>query len=406
VKGEGEFMSKILFIGKDDKLAREYQFKDQVSQFIQCSIDVIDETVHYDAVILSDEIEFGVQVADLEQFQVRFADAKMFYLISNTPRTSLIDNKILRCKQLGITPIPPRQSGTQIIEKIMVELYGTDVLSRAKKIVAIFGVFGQQGTTMSSHCIATKLVEMANVKVAVVNLDHFNPSNLYLKNRAATLDEIYTQINDNRSVLHAEHLLSIMYKEEERGYYYLGGNQDYTKRDFYNSDDINYLIDMLYQEFDILVLDAGSNPENNLTMQALFRADMKLLIAQQRERTNSVWKKINQDIFSRVSLQPEEFLMITNRSHPDLPLSPKTLENLLGVTEIARLPDVGIEGAFCEHDKKLLLEVRDNGKRMKINEEYEKVAQMILERFNLNIAIKQRKSEGSSWMFWNKKIKA
>lgn len=399
-------MSRLLFIGKDDRLAREYQFKDQGSQILQSSPDLIEDTLEYDAIVVSDEPEHGVLLTELKEMRERFPQTKMFYLISNSPRTSLVDNKFLLCRQLGIIAMPPRQSRTYLVEQIMVELYGSDVLSKAKKIVTIFGVFGQQGKTMSSHCLGTKLAELANIKVAVVNLDHFNPSNLYLKNRATTLDEIYTQINDNRSILRSEHLISIMHKEDERGYYYLGGNQDFTKRDFFDSDDIDHLIDLLYQEFDIVILDAGANPENNLTMQALFRADIKLLVAQQRERTNYVWKKINQDIFSRVSIYAEEFLMITNRYHPDLPLSPKTMENILGVTEIARIPDVGIEGVFCEHDKKLLLDVRDNAKRMKINEEYRKVAQIILERFHLNIALKQRSQEGASWRFWSKKGRA
>lgn len=389
---------KTLFIGNIEALS--YELAGNLSGFDPVTVtkDILPED-KFDLVIINDNHVPSYELRDLKE---KYNSVPVFYLISYDIRQAVIDNKADVCRNLEITPILPKLSVKQQTDLIIAYLKGDYNRDRDKKVATFISTHAQSGLTQAILSTAAKIAEISNYSTVVCSLTSSNPASLYLQAYGTTLNDLYTSIDNNRSVLKSSDLKNLLHLDS-KGFYFLPGNQDYTKRNHYHIDDIEYLIDMLCEEFDIVLIDAGHDPDTNLTIQALLKADIKFVNTTQQPIGSLLWRKMNEDIFGRyLNISPDEFLMIVNKYSNDIPRREiKTLETEMGVTEIARIPDCGDEGILCELNRSLLYDVKNNAYRKALHEAYFKLSKMILERFNLWEEPTSGKEEKRAWP-WRK----
>ncbi|MGF7033426.1 cellulose biosynthesis protein BcsQ [Paenibacillus mucilaginosus] len=389
-------MSKrFLFIGEDSSLRRELQEYDQDTEFYAYrSTEAFDRTVEYDFVLISDRevqsMALGGFVQDLKAHQI-------FYLISNGPKSNIVENKVALCKQHGIKPILPKQTTTQILQRVL----GLTGKSQGyRNVCSVLGTHPQVGTTMITLSMAKQMAE-AGQKVGVLGLNQFNSGKVYYENYVGnTLDEMYTQIADRKQILKSSELLNYMHFDEDRKYHYLAGNQDFAKRGYFQSEDIEHLISMAAEQFDVVLLDVGFSPCNNLTLQGLFKSDTKLLVGSQQPISAIMWQQMNNDILNLLSISADEFLLVVNRYNADFPMDTKALQNLMNVPTIGAIPDLGIDGTICEMEKKLLVESRNKTARKRAEMGIESLVTIVNERIAGTQAMARTAKEKSG--IWNR----
>lgn len=371
---------KVLFLGNAEQLA--YEMAGRVADFENHTLtkELLDGKESYDVAVIQDK---EVPIYELREVSERLSGAMIFYVVSYDVREQSIENKINTCRESDVIPIGPRLSNTQMVDQILRQVQGEDDHERVRKIVTFLGTHGRSGLSQTVLGTAAKLVEICAYSVVVLSLTSSNPPSVFFSNAIGiTLNELYTQISNNRQVIKSGDLKNLLY-EDPRGFHFLAGNQDYTKRNHYQLDDIEYLIDMLCSEFDIVLIDAGHDPDTALTIQALQKADIKFLNVTQVPTSAILWKKMYEDILDRyLGISPDEFQMIVNFYTPDIPKRDiKILESEFGMIEIIRIPDIGNEGAVCEVNKSLLYDLKRY--RKVIGGAYQKLSMTILQRLDL-----------------------
>lgn len=372
---------KVLFLGNSEQIAFELAGRKTHIDHFTTTKDLFDREEDVEVIIVQDK---EVPIFELRTMVEKMRDATFFYIISyDVRREAAIENIINICRELNVIPIGPKLSTIQKVDLILNHLDGQDDSSREKKIVSFLGTHARSGLSNLVFGTAVKLCEISEYSVVVLSLASSNPPDVFFSQPTGiTLNELYTQINNNRSVIKSADLKNLLY-EDERGFYFLAGNQDFTKRNHYHLDDIEYLIDMLYAEFDIVLIDAGHDPDTALTIQALLKSDMKFLNVTQHPTSSLLWKKMNEDILGRyLEITPDEFQMIINFYSPDVPRRDgRTLEGEFGMAEIARIPDCGLEGVVCEINRTLLYDIKSYKKHLQNT--YQKIAMTILQRFDM-----------------------
>ena len=368
-------MKKILFIGEDANLRKEYQKFDPESDFITAKASDASRNEEYDIMIISDK---EVQPLTLSAFAQDLKSKQKYYLISNSPKTSIIENKIALCKQHGIKPIHPRLTISQIIQRIL------GIASKARglrNVCAVLGTHPQVGVTTVALNLAKKIAESSEQTVCVLGLNQFNPGTVFVENYVGnTFDEMYAAIVDNRQSIKPSDLLNYMHFDDGRKFHYLAGNQDFTKRGYFKSEVIEQVISAASEQFDIVILDIGFSPCNNVTLQGLIKSEVKLLVGNQQSVSSKMWSQMNSDILRLLGITADEFLLLVNRYQLDLPIDSKALQNIMEVPVIATFPDFGVEGIICEIEKKLLCESRDKGVKKKANDGYKELGDIVLGR--------------------------
>lgn len=368
-------MKKILFIGEDSNLRWEYQQFDPETDFITAKASEASRNEEYDILIISDR---EVQPLMLSTFAQDFKAKQKFYLISNSPKSTIIENKIALCKQHGIKPIHPRQTNSQIIQRVL----GITSKSRGlRNVCAVLGTHPQVGTTTIALNLAKKLTENDEHTVCVLGLNQYNPGITFVENYVGnTFDEMYASIVDNRQGIKPGDLVNYMHYDDERKFHYLAGNQDFTKRGYFKSEEVEHVITAAAEQFDIVILDVGFSPCSNVTLQGLIKSEVKLLVGNQQPVSAKQWGQMNNDILRLLGITTDEFLLVVNRYNLDLPVDSKALQNIMEVPVIETIPDFGVEGLICEIEKKLLCESRDKTVKKKANADFETLGDIVVER--------------------------
>ncbi|MCY9665861.1 hypothetical protein M5X11_12940 [Paenibacillus alginolyticus] len=368
-------MKKVMFIGEDSNLRREYQQFDTETDFIFAKASEASRNEEYDILIISDR---EVQPLMLSAFAQDFKAKQKFYLISNSPKNSIIENKIALCKQHGIKPIHPRQTNSQIIQRVLGIASKTRGL---RNVCAVLGTHPQVGATTIALNLAKKISESNEHTVCVLGLNQYNPGITFVENYVGnSFDEMYASIVDNRQIIKPSELVNYMHYDDERKFHYLAGNQDFTKRGYFKSEEVEHVISAAADQFDIVLLDVGFSPCNNVTLQGLIKSEVKLLVGSQQPVSAKLWSQMNNDILRLLGITTDEFLLVVNRYNLDLPIDSNALQNIMEVPVIEAIPDFGVQGMICEIEKKLLCESRDKNVKKKANAGFDALGNIVLGR--------------------------
>lgn len=390
-------MRKVLFIGNDERLRREYLLNEPDCDFVMEKLEhAVNRMLAYDVLILSD---LEVQPKDLSRIVEDMPAGQTFYLISNSYKPSIIDNKISICRQNQIIPIHPKLTIAQIVQYLMG--LAPEEHAAARRAIAIMGSHAQIGTTMITLSLAAKLAE--TMSVAVLGLNSFNPGNTFMDYNGLSLDELYNQIAGNTNLLQSDEIVSFMHRHPS-GFYYLCGNQDFTKRNHFRSDHIDQLVELFRQSFDCVLLDIGCSPDTNLAIQGLLNAGTKILLTTQQPTAHRIWQRMNTDILRYLNVVPEEFLLVVNKYKSDLPLNSRSIEHNMGIPLLETIPDFTIEGEICEIEGKLLIESKDRVVKRQSEEAVSRIASSIRQHIGMESPASGGERRRSA--LWRKLVRA
>lgn len=342
--------------------------------------DINDRT---DILIISDGL---VKANEIIEYRELLEAKYIFYMVSSE-NFNYTENNVLLANNVNI--IPPKLTLHQIVKRVC-----DTVLINVKEDNNIFVFYGADekvGTTMISQSVAEMISQNKDLRVFYTFLGG-TPGVDYLNaNFTMSLDDIKVKLFNN--ILSVNELLDACVKF--KNLYVLKGVVSLLYRRHYHPKHIEHLLKLLSKEFDVVIIDAGSNIELGMTIGALNSTPNKFLVATQQEKSLCNFNIIKEQIFSKLKIN--NFMLIVNKY-----IENDTLYNPFQVAEtykspfLCKLPYLEW-GWQCEKEKRTLLNFN--------NAEYVKGIEAIVSVIskNLNIEFGEVQVNKSSWF---KKLKS
>lgn len=345
--------------------------QDQMSQFQTCEI-----------ILLSDS-----EIADyeLDQWTQKFEGCKLGYLSSYEADVAMLADRVLTCKRLGITYLPPKRTVEQLIEEIGKVFLHLSVTEPGGKVISFIGTLGQVGVTATVLSLADQLMQGTNdIKVGVIGFNCSSPGDHLFVYEGSYLNELV-----QGKEITAEEMQTHMHQHES-GFFYLAGNRDLTKKYRFPSDQIQSWITTARQLFDIVLIDAGSAVDNNLCLQAILHADMRVVITTTQPSALMHWQR-QQELLHVLAPELSFMLLVNKGDHSGA----RQLQQALKLPLLGWLPDIP-RGWEFELERQLLTTTD----HMKYRDQLQAITTLLQERFQLSPRLLHGKT-----VWWKRRAK-
>jgi Flp pilus assembly CpaE family ATPase len=355
---------KIHLVSNNENLRRKLL---NVTYFQEVIMDTSLDEIKEEITIIDDKI---ININDLLKNADKITSNYIFYKIT-------LDNFKFSTKSIlesnNIIMLQPYMTEENIVEYICSEIIKKNNLTINKNIVTFFGADSKVGTTQVAQCIAEKIVEKSDARVCLVFLDGEAGTDYIDIDFKNNIDTIKIKLISELAT--TEEIFDIAEKIKEN-FYIIEGTKSILYRKEYQPKHIEYLLNTLSIECDLVVIDAGSNIDRAMPISALTATNHRYLVTTQQK--NSLRRYMEKKpILEKLSL--DDFQLIVNKHIPD-----GSLPTAYDVSKLYEQPYLSkIE--FCkyalqaENDRKSLIHYNDKDIIKDIN----KLADTIINQNNL-----------------------
>lgn len=310
-------------------------------------------SIEIDAVLLDGKT---FDLDDLKRIREQFPNIPVYYL-PDTVKSDVIMRNITRlCSAYRVKVINEYTTEEQVVEMIMNELTNKeDYMS--KRIISFFGTHSGAGVTTTVLSLARALSMKVEERVLVLSLNSWDPADYFYNYKGQYLNDLKVDLKTHN--LTPSRLSEAVYYY--RSFYHLAGNRDIKMQRFYQPDEIEHLINVAKEVFDVLLIDGGTHFDTAPTVQAYLSSNLRFLITNQEEKGyRGYFPYVFQQLIEPSGGKSEDFMLIVNKFHPSNTLiNEKSLEEELGMTRVATLPDMGEMGDMAAYQKNLLYDLGD-----------------------------------------------
>ena len=336
----------ILLISRNEKIKfslletgyfKDVAVSDSLSSRLLTGVDIL---------ILDDKVILYSRY--IQNYALYFKKIKSnFYITSDIETYATIYKKL---SSYGIIVLPPELTGKQICDKICSAT--VERFSVAKSIACFWGAGQGAGVEMLSTSIAQVLSGITGKDTALLILNG-DEGISYINPESAThgLSDIKDKLKNN--ILSGEELKNTCIKR--RKLYILPGEKDIYSVRYYHPDDIEKLISLSLEVFDVVLINCGS-VVNGMNISALNSASFKYLITTQSDKYYRNFKRLKDQIFSNLGINASDFSLIINKYiDSDGLLNEIDIARNYGMYLIGTVPHLDYEvGLAAERDRKTL----------------------------------------------------
>lgn len=245
----------------------------------------------------------------------------------------------------------------QVVEDIINQITNkSDYLS--KRIISLFGTHSGAGVTTTTLNLARSLSQRVEEKVLVLSLNSWDPADYFYHYKGQYLNDLKVDLNThNLTVARLSEAVSY-----HQSFYHLAGNRDIKMQRFYQPAEIEHLIKVAQQIFDVILIDGGTHFDTAPTVQSYLSSNLRFLVTNQEEKGyRGYFPYVFHQLIEPSGGKSEDFMLVINKFQPSNTLiSEKTLEEELNITKVATLPDMGDLGSMAAFQKKLLYDLSES----------------------------------------------
>lgn len=276
-----------------------------------------------DIVICTNEI---VRLHELDKLKAAFPKSEIFFLDTKM-HISSFNHASLVCEQNGIELLHPRSTGKSIGNRLL-ELIGVEIEGK-KNLIGFFGTSSGIGVTSIAGEFSRSMAK-SGLKVLMLGLNLLDPG--WNEKPKASLDQWRTKLSGR--VLRESDFNDCV---EYDGFSYLPGNYDYIGAQEYSEEEIERLLEVAHNIYDVVVGDFGSYPDSAAWAVGINSSNIKYLVSKPNDRYKAE-RILN--VASHFSVQPSDFYLICNRSNSfsDSGITPKLLATELKVPMLMEIP--------------------------------------------------------------------
>lgn len=281
----------------------------------------IDEKTEYGNLIVSDRL-YGInRLIEIVDNGLK-ADRIIYLLSSNMSSQSGYNSLAALLKSHNINVLPPKLTDTQILMKFcdLINLQERKI----NNVAVLFGADSKVGTTITSLALAENLADQSEGNVAVLNLSghvSFPYVDFY---ESKGLDSIRSKVFNK--ILSQDELKEAMVQNRDlKNLYILPPGRTLIDFKYYGTDHIEYVINMAAAMFDVVIVDAGWYPHNNLYFGALNSTPNRYLVTTQEDASANAHFIIRQQVLDEYNItvkrnevdlkvdHPENIMLIVNK---------------------------------------------------------------------------------------------
>lgn len=308
-------------------------------------------TIEVDAILLDGEIIYPDQFGSIREI---YPTIPVFFK-PRAVNSDIIMRDISRlCGAYKIKLINEFLTEAQTVEEIVNQITNKqDYLS--KRIVSFFGTHSGAGVSTTVLNLARSLSQKADEKVLVLSLNSWDPSDYFYHYNGHYLNDLKVDLKTcNLTPARLSEAVAF-----NQGFYHLAGNRDIKMQRFYQPAEIEHLIKVAQQIFDVILIDAGTHFDTAPTVQTYLSSNLRFLVTNQEEKGyRGYFPYVFQQLIEPSGGKSNDFMLIVNRFQPaNTMISEKLLEEELNMTKAATLPDMGDLGSMAAFQKKLLYDI-------------------------------------------------
>lgn len=254
---------------------------------------------------------------------------------------------------------------SQVADEIINELSGVTAKKKGGKVVGLFGTHSGAGLSTTVMNIARVLATETVDSVAVLSLNPWDTADYFYDYSGMYLNEIKTELATKN--MSKERLKDSM--NHRKRFWQLAGNKDIKLQRYFTTEEIEYLISLARETFDIVLLDAGCHFDNACYGQAFALSDMKFLVTNQDMKGfRNYWGLIRDQILKPIQVPESEYMLIVNNYVKNYNLiSDKDIADELGMYLLTTIPSAGDLGNISVRHHKALYDMADLGYKTALN---------------------------------------
>jgi len=293
---------KLTLVSTDNELLKELDNVEEFSEVMQIVDPDSIKSLDSDVLVISDLL---VDLNDLMlECKLDEKHKTIFYMLSNRKNIEEVKNIKNICESYSFNVIPPKMTVSQITKEIVKILFPK---SFEKKKVAVFiGADDKVGVTMTAQSTAECIAKNSELKVGFLCLSH-KRNNTYMTN-VNSVDVLKGKLTND--LLTKNDILDACYKKDNL--YMLSGIHNYLEMRKYSIKNIERLLNLALEAFDIVIVDAGSSLDNPLTVGALKFTNNVLFVTTQQESAKTSFEN-NSSIYDNLLLNRHNFMLIVNK---------------------------------------------------------------------------------------------
>lgn len=333
---------KICLISNSSELVKAFEdthLFEKISVYHKLQ-DIQDE----DAIIISDDLvsqnELLAYLADYGQ-----DNQHIYYLLASFNDLKLVHNIVSICVSRGIETIPPKQTVNQIVNRIVSRFFPES--SDTSMVAAFLGADSKVGTTMIAQSVAEAISMNTCQKVGLFFLN--KKHSLDFINSNVTLDSLKSKMFNK--LLGPEELAEFCIKKGNL--FILPGPDNMLEQRQYTPEHVEILLELSSEFVDVIIIDAGSDIDNGLSLGALNSSNAKYLVTTQQESAKIQFNRMKNQIFQSLQIKPAEFMGVINK-YVDMPgaVKPSELSDQYSFTMAGVIPYMGLSGYQAEYERK------------------------------------------------------
>ena len=281
----------------------------------------IDEKTEYGNLVVSDRL-YGInQLIEIVNNGLK-ANKIVYLLSSNMSSQSGYNSLAALLKSHNISVLPPKLTDTQILIKFcdLINLQERKI----NNVAVLFGADSKVGTTITALAMAESLADQSEGNVAVLNLSGHVSFPYVDFDESKGLDSIRSKVFNK--ILTQDELKEAMVQSRDlKNLYILPPGRTLIDFKYYGTDHIEYVINMAAAMFDVVIVDAGWYPHNNLYFGALNATPNRYLVTTQEDASANAHFIIRQQVLDEYGITvkrnevntkvdyPENIMLIVNK---------------------------------------------------------------------------------------------
>lgn len=337
-------MPHIGFLCSDNSLYNGFKKIEQFQDFKILKSLTDTEIKDVDILIISDKFLSSNEL--IKDQEILSNINHVFYMISSENYNYSLEG-ILKANKIHV--IPPRLTETQIILMVTSKVFGN--IRSNDNVFVFFGADNKVGTTMVSQAVAERLSSLNdNLKILYTSFSGSTGVEYFSSAFPVGIDNIKVKLLNNLLNINEVYDACINVKNN---LYVLKGTELFAERRHYHVKHVENFLNLIKNEFDIIIIDAGSNIELGLTIGSLRATNNKFLVATQQAKATNHYLSMETQVLSK--LQIKDFMLIVNQEIQNniLP-SPFSIAEQFKMTLLTTVPYLEY-GWQCEKDHHTLL---------------------------------------------------
>lgn len=305
-------------------------------------------TISISAIVLDGEIYDIHQLSELREL---YPDTPVFYKPKSINSDVIMKTLTRLCAAHKVKMLSEYNTWEQTVHEIMNQLSDRESFI-SKRLIGFFGSHSGAGVSTTVLNVGRSLSKRVEEKVLILSLNSWDPSDYFYDYKGQYLNDL--KIDLKTQSLSPARLQEGVSKHES--FYHLAGNRDIKMQRFYQPHEIQHLIQVAQEIFDVILIDAGTHFDTAPTIQTYLSSNMKFLVATQEEKGyRGYFPYVYQQLIEPIGGKSEDFMLVVNRYQPaNTLINEKSLEEELSMTRVVTIPDMGELGTIASAQKRLL----------------------------------------------------